>query len=59
LLPGGRPLSLRLDSPEAVRKTLTIHPTLIERESVGPALFLFTGGYAYSVSIFPVQNILF
>ena len=30
-------LSLRLDSPEAVRMTLTIHPTLIERESVGPA----------------------
>jgi DNA-binding LacI/PurR family transcriptional regulator len=29
-------LSLRLDNPESVRMTLTIHPTLVERESVGP-----------------------
>lgn len=30
-------LSLRLDNPESVRMTLTIHPTLVERESVGMA----------------------
>ncbi|NMB89947.1 MAG: LacI family transcriptional regulator, partial [Chloroflexi bacterium] len=28
-------LSLRLGNPEAARMTLTIHPTLVERESVG------------------------
>jgi len=32
-------LSLRLDNPESVRMTLTIHPTLVERESVGSAPF--------------------
>jgi DNA-binding LacI/PurR family transcriptional regulator len=30
-------LSLRIDNPEAVRMTLTVHPILVERESVGPA----------------------
>lgn len=34
-------LSLRLDNPDAVRMTLTIHPTLVERDSVGPAPSLF------------------
>lgn len=29
-------LSLRADNPESARMTLTIHPTLVERESVGP-----------------------
>jgi LacI family transcriptional regulator len=28
-------LSLRLENPESARMTLTIHPTLVERESVG------------------------
>jgi LacI family transcriptional regulator len=28
-------LSLRLDNPESARMTLTIHPTLVERDSVG------------------------
>jgi LacI family transcriptional regulator len=30
-------LSLRLENPESARMTLTIHPTLVERESVGEA----------------------
>lgn len=30
-------LSLRIDNPEAVRMTLTVHPILVERESVGSA----------------------
>jgi DNA-binding LacI/PurR family transcriptional regulator len=30
-------LSLRLDNPDSSRMTLTIHPWLVERESVGPA----------------------
>lgn len=34
-------LSLRLDNPESVRMTLTIHPTLVERESVSSASFAF------------------
>jgi LacI family transcriptional regulator len=27
-------LSLRIDNPDSARMTLTIHPTLVERESV-------------------------
>ena len=30
-------LSLRLENPESARMTLTIHPFLVERESVSPA----------------------
>jgi LacI family transcriptional regulator len=29
-------LSLRLDNPESARMTMTVHSTLVERESVGP-----------------------
>lgn len=29
-------LALRLENPESARMTLTIHPTLVERESTGP-----------------------
>jgi len=37
-------LALRLENPESARMTLTIHPTLVERESVGIAPYHATKG---------------